>query len=207
MSAVDPFALLGLPRRPWLDPEQVKAAFHDLSREHHPDAAIGVPNAGSGSSFAALNEAHATLSDPRRRLGILLALEFADGFPAALAASASAPAPVPAGLADQVFPTQGFLQTLDRFLARKTKAAAAGALARALLAREEFALREETETKLAELDVLHEAALAELRAFDAERWDARPADAVATLRGLRDRLSYLGRWTEQFRERLFQLGL
>ena len=68
-------------------------------------------------------------------------------------------------------------------------------------------MREEPEARLAELDTLHANALDDLKRFDAERWDARPPDTAATLRGLRDRLSYLGRWTEQFRERLFQLGL
>ena len=195
----DPFALLGLPRRPWLEPETVKEAFHRLGRELHPDAA---GDAGDAGRFAALNEAQATLADPRRRLSSLLAWEFGDG------GASSAPAPVPVALGNLVFPTQGFLQTVDGFLARK--AAASGALARALLAREEWTLREETETRLVELETLLGAALDDLRRFDAERWDddaMRAPDAAATLRGLRDRLSYLGRWTEQFRERLFQLGL
>ena len=191
----DPFALLSLPRRPWLEPELVKDAYHRLSRELHPDAAGG---GGDNDRFAVLNEAQATLTDPRRRLSSLLALEFAD-------ALSSAPAPVPAALGNLVFPTQGFLQTVDGFLVRKT--AASGALARALLAREEWALREGTEKRLAELEALHAEALDDLRRFDAERWDARPPEAAAILRGLRDRLSYLGRWTDQFRERLFQLGL
>ncbi len=193
--APDPFALLALPRRPWLEAEVVKESFHRLGRELHPDAA---GDAGDTDRFAALNEAQATLTDPRRRLSSLLALEFAD-------APSAAPAPVPAGLGDLVFPTQAFLQTLDRFLARK--AAACGALPRALLAREEWTLRDEAETRLAELEALRTSALDDLRRFDQEAWAARPPDAAATLRGLRDRLSYLGRWAEQFRERLFQLGL
>ena len=193
----DPFALLALPRRPWLEPETVKAAFHRLGRELHPDAVGG---AGDAGRFAALNEAQATLTDPRRRLSSLLAWEFGDG------AASSAPAPIPAGLGNLVFPTQSFLQTVDGFLARK--AAAAGVLARALLAREEWTLREEAETRLAELEASHANSLDDLRRFDAESWnDARPPDAAATLRGLHDRLSYLGRWLEQFRERLFPLGL
>lgn len=196
----DPFALLDLPRRPWLEADAVKAAFHRLGRELHPDAS---GPGGDAGRFAALNEAQATLSDPRRRLSSLLTLEFGD-------TASSAPAPVPAGLGDLVFPTQGLLQAADNFLARK--AAATGALARALLAREEWTLREQVETRLAELEARHADALDDLRRFDAEGgWGdpgaPRPPDAPATLRGLRDRLSYLGRWTEQFRERLFQLGL
>lgn len=191
----DPFALLALPRRPWLEPGVIKESYHLLGRELHPDAPGG---AGDSDRFAALNEAQATLSDPRRRLSGLLALEFAD-------APSSAPAPVPADLGELVFPTQGFLQTVDRFLVRK--AAASGALARAVLAREEWTLREEAETRLMGLDARLNQALEDLRRFDAEAWDARPPDAAAILRGLRDRLSYLTRWTEQFRERLFQLGL
>ena len=194
----DPFALLDLPRRPWLDADAVKTAFHRLGRELHPDAA---GPSGDAGQFAALNEAQATLTDSRRRLASLLVLEFGD-------TASSAPAPVPAGLGDLVFPTQGLLQAVDAFLARK--AAATGALARALLAREEWTLREQVETRLAELETLHANALNDLRRFDAEGWGndhARPPGAAGTMRELRDRLSYLGRWTEQFRERLFQLGL
>ena len=125
----DPFALLTLPRRPWLEAETVKESYHRLSRELHPDAADG---AGDTAGFAALNEAQAILSDPRRRLTRLLTLEFND-------TASSAPAPVPEGLGNLVFPTQGFLQKVNQFLIRK--AAASGALARALLAREEWTLR------------------------------------------------------------------
>ena len=66
---------------------------------------------------------------------------------------------------------------------------------------------EVAERVLAELETLHAIALDDLRRFDAEGWDSGDTRAAGTLRGLRDRLSYLGRWTEQFRERLFQLGL
>ena len=42
--------------------------------------------------------------------------------------------------------------------------------------------------------------------FDAV-WDTRPLDAAVRLHEFYQRFAYLSRWTDQLRERLFQLGL
>ena len=57
----DYFALLQQPRKPWLDPEQLKQKYHELARQSHPDKNV--------------NEAHRVLADPKSRLQHLLALE------------------------------------------------------------------------------------------------------------------------------------
>ena len=57
----DYFALLGQPRKPWLDPEQLKQKYHELARQSHPDKNV--------------NEAYRTLADAKSRLQHLLALE------------------------------------------------------------------------------------------------------------------------------------
>jgi len=57
----DYFALLGQPRKPWLDPEQLKQKYHELARQSHPDKNV--------------NEAYRVLADPKSRLQHLLALE------------------------------------------------------------------------------------------------------------------------------------
>ena len=187
----DFFARLGEPRRPWLDPERVKETFHRLSRTEHPDQL-----AGEDADFARLNAAQAVLRESRARLRHLLELEYPN-------VRLSGPASVPAGLADLFVDVHGSLREADGVLAKK--AAASSALARALLAREELAVREKVENHLENLDALHAAATEELQALDA-RWTPRPPDAAATLHALYQRFAYLTRWSEQLRERLFSLG-
>ncbi len=194
---MDFFALLGEPRRPWLDPERVKDRFHALSREHHPDQQAAGSNAETDASFAQLNQAQATLRDPKARLRHLLELEHPQ-------IRLSGPATVPATLADLFAPIHGLVQATDALLAKKSSAPSA--LAKALLAREEFSLREQAERRLEELETLHAAAVSELQAFDAV-WDARQPKSDERLHDLYQRFAYLSRWTEQLRERLFQLGM
>ncbi len=195
--ADDFFALLGEPRRPWLDPEEVKDRFHALSREQHPDQQAAGSNAETDAGFARLNQAHATLRDPKARLRHLLELEYPQ-------IRLSGPASVPATLAELFAPIHGLVQTTDALLAKKL--AAPSTLAKALLAREEFFLRERAETRLEELEAFHAAAVSELQAFDVA-WDARLPDAARRLHDLYQRFAYLSRWTDQLRERLFQLGM
>ena len=196
-AAPDGFALLGEPRRPLLDPERIRDTFHRLSRTEHPDQQAAAAGSGPAAAFARLNQAQGTLRDPKARLRHLLELEYPQ-------VRLTGPASVPPSLADLFAPIHGLLREVDEVLARK--AAAPSALAKALLARSEFALRERAEERLAEVDALQAAALAELRAFDA-RWEPRPPDAAAVLHDFYQRFAYLSRWGDQLRERLFQLGL
>ena len=58
----DPYATLGL--GPKATPAEIKLAFRNAARRHHPDL-----NAAPGATgqMAAINAAHALLSDPARR--------------------------------------------------------------------------------------------------------------------------------------------
>ena len=192
----DFFALLGEERRPWLDPERVKETFHALSREQHPDQQAGGSTGETDAVFARLNAAQLALRDPKARLRCLLEGEFPE-------VKVSGPTTVPGTLADLFAPTLELIQKIDALRAKK--AGAPSALARALLAREEFGLQEAAQERFGQLEALHAAALEELRAFDA-RWEPRPPDAAGQLLGFYQRFAYLSRWTEQLRERLFQLG-
>jgi curved DNA-binding protein CbpA len=58
---IDYFALLEQPRKPWLDPAELKEKYHALARQAHPDHD--------------LNEAYRVLVDPKLRLQHLLSLE------------------------------------------------------------------------------------------------------------------------------------
>ena len=75
---VDHFTRLNLPRRPWLDGEQLRQRFHDLSADAHPDqsqnadAAIKVEKQ---DDFAEINEAYQCLDDAKCRVRHLIELE------------------------------------------------------------------------------------------------------------------------------------
>ena len=194
----DFFALLGEPRRPFLDPERIKDTFHRLSRTEHPDQQAGTDIDEAGASFAKLNQAQAVLRDPKSRLRHLLELEHPE-------VRLSGPANVPATLANLFAPIHELLRQADELLAKKV--AAPSALAKALLARQEWTLREQAETRLAEVEALQSAAEGELRVLDAS-WETGARDnSAATLHDFYQRFAYLGRWAEQLRERLFHLGL
>lgn len=194
--AEDFFALLGEERRPWIDRDRVKEAFHRLSREQHPDQQAGGSTGETDAVFARLNAAQAALSDPKMRLRCLLEIEFPG-------VKVSGPASVPETLADLFVPIHELLKNVDALLARK--AAAPSALARALMAREELNLQESAQDWLGQLETLHAQALEELQAFDA-RWEPRPPDAAEQLLKFYHWFAYLSRWTDQLRERLFQLA-
>lgn len=67
---IDYFALLGQPRRPWLDLTKLEEKYREHARTTHPDQ-----SACSADEFAELNKAYRTLRDPKSRLEHLLALE------------------------------------------------------------------------------------------------------------------------------------
>jgi curved DNA-binding protein CbpA len=74
----DPFALLGVPNRPWIDPEILKQNFLARSSNFHPDRVHQAPDAEKSAAhhrFTELNQAYQTLLDPRERLLRLLELE------------------------------------------------------------------------------------------------------------------------------------
>ena len=192
----DLFALLGEPRRPFLDPERIKETFHRLSRTEHPDQQTAPPVAAD-TDFAQINLAQATLRDPKLRLRHLLELEFPE-------VRLSGPSTVPSTLADLFAPVHGLLREIDALLVKKRNAPSA--LARALLSRQEFIFREQTEATLEQLETLHAVALADLQSFD-KAWASHSPDAALRLHELYQRFSYLVRWTDQLRERLFQLGM
>ena len=74
----DCFGLLQQPRRPWLDPEGLKATFHQLSASTHPDRFHQAPDCEKEEAtrrYASLNAAYNTLREPKDRLLHLLELE------------------------------------------------------------------------------------------------------------------------------------
>ena len=74
----DHFARLAIPRRPWLDVEELKQRFHDLSTEVHPDQSKNDSVKSKSSleqEFAEVNAAHQCLSNTKTRVRHLIELE------------------------------------------------------------------------------------------------------------------------------------
>jgi molecular chaperone HscB len=75
-SSNDAFGLLGLPAQFNLDPKLIEQAFHDKSKELHPDRFAQAPAAervAALSKSRALNDAYKTLKSPVGRAEYLLA--------------------------------------------------------------------------------------------------------------------------------------
>lgn len=180
---MDAFALLGLPRRPWLDPADVRTAFQERARARHPDAA-----SGDEAAFAALNAAQGQLADPAARLRLLLG------------GDAAVPAAPPD--ADFGFRLGGHLRAVDDALGRAR--AAVNPITRALLRGELAALRAATADLEADLAGRRRAAEDRLRALDAAFASAPPGPELAALAA---EFLYLQRWQSQLRARALELEI
>jgi curved DNA-binding protein CbpA len=185
----DLFALLGEPRRPWLDPESLKEKYHQLTAEHHPDVA------GATADFAEINRAYQLLSDPHTRLRHLLDLE-----------SPTPPdrsQPVPPDIA-AFFPLVAETrQAVDAFL--KKNAAATSPITKALLAPVQYTVQERLEQTIATLSAAQETLLTQLREADAQ-WQTDHPTALAQLPALWQSLGYLAKWLTTLRESLYRLA-
>lgn len=77
-SVTDYFKIIGMPRSPWLDPEDVKSRFIELSKSCHPDKfhnAGDVEKREAEKRYQELNQASQVLSITSQRLRHLLELE------------------------------------------------------------------------------------------------------------------------------------
>ncbi len=71
----DPFAILGLPRRFDIDPDQLHKQFITLAARYHPDhAADPIDQLEAAEASAKINEAHRIVNDPESRAHALLEL-------------------------------------------------------------------------------------------------------------------------------------
>jgi hypothetical protein len=180
--AADYFALLALPRRPWLEEEQVRENFQRLAASAHPDG-----SGGDNARFVALNEAWQTLRSPMSRLRHYLELTAPELLPH--------PGSQPAANADLFMEIAEAQQCAGAVAGRL--AAAKSPLARALLEPEKAAARERLESLAAqvarETAVIHEVL----------REGAAPPAALATALG---QLVFFEKWSAQLRERLLALA-
>lgn len=194
----DNFALLKQPRRPWLDADELKAAFHALSAETHPDRfhnASEPEKIAANGRYAGFNAAYQCLREPRDRLRHLLELE--------LGRKPSDLTQVPGDLMDLFFKiSKGFRET-DTLRDEKTKAVSP------LL---QVQLFERGQEQLEKLGALREtitkrrdAAIEDLKAVDAT-WASVTDKPLERLLEIWRLLSFYERWLAQIQERVLQLS-
>src|SRR5437879_4080072 len=154
----DYFAVLGMPRRPWLEPDSLKQKFLALSSEFHPDRTHG-DEAKKGESqerYTELNAAYACLRNPKERLAHLILLE--------RGAKASELQNVPPELMEVFMRVGETCRRADRFLAEK--AATSSPLLKAQLFERSQQHTHELEALRRELSATREQLEAELKTLD-----------------------------------------
>ncbi len=193
---IDYFALLQQPRRPWLDPEELKQGYQQMTLASHPDRqGTNTDSADSGTDFTAVNEAYRVLSNPKLRLQHLLNLE--GHLPIADESA-------PGDLMELFAQTGTLVQEIDRLLEKLR--GTNNVLTASLLRSDILDKQKRAKDLLDNLKALHNDALQELRGLD-EAWIDTPQAVVTRLNELYRRLAYLTRWIDQLEERQFQLSI
>jgi DnaJ-domain-containing protein 1 len=194
----DYFALLDEPRRPWLDPEALKAKFHQRSAELHPDRVHGesaAEKAQAQDRYTELNAAYTSLRQPKDRLLHLLTLE--------LGAKPKDVQNIPPELMELFFEVGKVCLEVDQFLAEKARANSP------LLRVQLFEHGEEWRERLNALADRLKAKLAELeeqtKALN-PAWGAGGTLPLERLEAIYRLTSYYSRWLGQLQERAVQLA-
>ena len=203
----DHFAELAEPRRPWIDPDTLKARFMGLSAAHHPDrhhVSGPAERQAADRRYAELNTAYQALRDTRARLLHLLELE-SGGRPRDIQR-------IPPGTMDLFVEIGQCCRDADAFLAERR------GVTSPMLRVRMFQQGLEWTNRLQELQgrvrSRGDAIEQDLRALNAA-WEAAPppgdggrraALPLDRLEDLYRALSYVARWTEQIQERLVQLA-
>jgi DnaJ-domain-containing protein 1 len=196
----DYFALFDEHRRPWIEPETLKAKFLALSAKTHPDRSHQASDGdrlSANRDFTALNSAYNCLREPKDRLRHLLQLE-TGGKPADIR-------PVEGGLMDWHFEVGSLCKSADAVIAQNHSANSPLAKVRHFeRAQEEI---EKLSAMRARLDGMRVELLAEVQAMN-PAWESAAAEKpLARLDEIYRLLGYLGKWTEQIQERTVQLSI
>jgi DnaJ-domain-containing protein 1 len=194
----DHFILLNEPRRPWLEPEELKQKFLALSATVHPDRAHNLSAAEREQSqqrYTELNAAYNCLRDPRNRLRHLLELE-----------RGSAPKDIqqiPQDLMNVFMEVSQVCRQADAFLAEKNKVSSP------LLKVQLFGRGQEWTEKLRHLhnsvSARRDSLVEELKMIDARWSQSANSNPLERLESLYRLFSYFDRWLAQIQERLTQL--
>jgi hypothetical protein len=177
----DHFAVLGIPRTAWVDAEELKARFHKLSADRHPDA-----SGGDGAAFTELNAAWQALREPAGCLRHFLELEH----PESLAAAGE----TPPELAELFMRIAAFRQAAQKFGVKLE--AATSPLTKAVLEGERLVFRSRLADLVAEVEARTTDCMTTLRSEGTE-----PAQLATLLASL----VFLAKWAAQLAE--LRLGL
>jgi DnaJ-domain-containing protein 1 len=199
---LDYFRLLNEPRRPWIDPAELKEKFHSLSALHHPDKSSS--NSPEALEYADLNAAYNCLRDTPQRLAHLLELETGEK-PVSVQS-------IPGELMDWAFEAGALLRETDQFLAEKARNASP------MVAVQHFEKGMQFTDRLAAMQARIQQALRplddRLREMNAI-WPAQPSKdlncssqfPVVELAEIYQRCAFLTRWSRQIQERISTLAI
>jgi len=177
---MDPFELLGLPRRPLLSDEEIGSAYRQLAGKLHPDQP-----GGNALIFRELGEAASILRDPARRLREL------SSFPTG--------SQLPPKAAELFLHIASLLQQTDILIEKQT--ATSNALAKAVMAAPLRKLRIDLDSTLNELEEWKSSLDQELAKSDS-LWPEHDPTAISLLAAS---YAYVARWESQLRERKLSL--
>jgi curved DNA-binding protein CbpA len=204
----DFFALLGQPRRPWLDLDSLKETFLQRSSLAHPDrvaAGNAEEKAAANDRFAELNAAYCTLRDTKLRLAHLLQLE-----------TGLVPKEIqriPGAATELVFEAGQLVREADDLIAGKSANTSPMLKVRHFQAG--LALTDKLVALQRRLNGVADTIAGELQAMNPQWAQAdgvepeRRAEvlALARLAELYQLQSYVSRWTQQLQERVARLAM
>lgn len=195
----DYFALLGQPRRPWLDAEALKQEFFARSSKAHPDRIHGgseTERQFANQRSSELNTAYACLREPRDRLRHLLELE--------LGRKPSELQDIPESFASLFMEVASVCREADGFITRQ--AAITSPLLRAQSVMEVHEWIDRLLTFQRRIAGLQDELLAELRESDARWSEAGDHNTLLlNLERICRWLGFFGRWHSQIQERVNRL--
>jgi curved DNA-binding protein CbpA len=204
----DYFALLDEPRRPWLDPELLKAKFHALTATVHPDRVHGATEPekqAANQRYAELNAAYECLREPKERLHHLLELERSN--------KVDDVQKISPGTMDLFVEVSQLCRETDVFLAEKARVTSP--MLKVQLFERAMTLTDRLNLLLEHLNGRREALIVQIRNLNMA-WETAPPVGSSTrlhvlpcsrLEHIYRDLSYLKRWSQQLQERLVQLTL
>jgi hypothetical protein len=200
----DYFVLLDEPRRPWLEPEALKAKFLARTAEAHPDKqreAGEVEKLKASRRYAELNAAYHCLTEPKLRLLHLLELE--------LGTKPKDVQSIPPALAGLFTDVAAMCRSAGDFLIEKGKAASPLLQVQLFERAQEWV--EQLRTLQTRLAKLYDPLVEELKSLD-RLWTSNPQPGGRTallnqLEELYRLFSYFNRWNGQVQELIVQLSL
>jgi hypothetical protein len=181
----DFFALLGLPRHPWVDVAALKNRYHAAASQTHPDH-VG----GNSAHFLRLGEAVSCLRDPATRLFHLVAVEFG---PSATKGRYKPPVDLFQEVAGAL--RQANSAALQTKIAHTPLGQAAAIAATKTAAAELKKVQSRTEEALQRLETTCREA--------GDHWADKGADFWAELAA---EARYLGKWQRQLSDQIFRLS-